>query len=197
MNMRQRAADLLKSNRNVITAGWVIYAAVAGWMVLSNSAFWLYAAGLTVIYAISALGLDWIQGRAGQVSIGSAGFMAVGAFVAAVAVEKGVPSIPALILAAVAGGLTGLLVGLPALRLRGLYLALATLALQFITSALGNQYETASGNVAGIPVLNTNIGPISLTAGRSFFGSLLTTAAYEASIASSTSSSGIAPPIRR
>src|ERR1700683_1056855 len=141
MTIRQRASAALKSDRNVIVAGWTLYVAFSGLLLLENSAFWLYVAGLTVIYAISALGLDWIQGRAGQVSIGSAGFMAVGAFVAAVAVGDGVPSLLALVLAGIAGGLVGVLVGLPALRLRGLYLALATLALQFISSALGNEYE--------------------------------------------------------
>jgi branched-chain amino acid transport system permease protein len=154
-------------------AGWLLFVVVVAYLLLSNSTFWIYVAGLTVIFAISALGLDWIQGRAGQVSIGSAAFMAVGAFVAAVAVEKGVPAIAALVLAALAGGVTGVLVGLPALRLRGLYLALATLALQFITMALGTEYETASGQIAGIPDLNTTIGPISLTAGRSFFVALV------------------------
>jgi branched-chain amino acid transport system permease protein len=153
--------------------GWLLFVVVAAYLLLSNSTFWIYVAGLTIIFAISALGLDWIQGRAGQVSIGSAGFMAVGAFVAAVAVEKGVPALAALVLAALAGGFTGVLVGLPALRLRGLYLALATLALQFITMALGTEYETASGQIAGVPALNTTIGPISLTAGRSFFVALV------------------------
>jgi ABC-type branched-subunit amino acid transport system ATPase component/ABC-type branched-subunit amino acid transport system permease subunit len=173
MTIRQRASAVLKSDRNVIVAGWVLYAAFSGLLLLLNSSFWLYVAGLTVIYAISALGLDWIQGRAGQVSIGSAGFMAVGAFVAAVAVGDGVPSLLALVLAGIAGGLVGVLVGLPALRLRGLYLALATLALQFISSALGNEYEITSGNIAGVPVLNTNVGPISLSAGPSFFIALI------------------------
>ncbi len=113
MTIRQRASATLKSDRNVIVAGWTLYAAFSGLLLLFNSAFWLYVAGLTVIYAISALGLDWIQGRAGQVSIGSAGFMAVGAFVAAVAVGDGVPSLLALVLAGIAGGLVGVLVGLP------------------------------------------------------------------------------------
>jgi branched-chain amino acid transport system permease protein len=173
MTIRQRASAALKSDRNVIVAGWTLYVAFSGILLLLNSAFWLYVAGLTVIYAISALGLDWIQGRAGQVSIGSAGFMAVGAFVAAVAVGDGVPSLLALVLAGIAGGLVGVLVGLPALRLRGLYLALATLALQFISSALGNEYEIKSGDIAGVPVLNTNVGPISLSAGPSFFIALI------------------------
>src|ERR1700683_149124 len=87
-------------------AGWLLFVVVAAYLLLSNSTFWIYVAGLTIIFAISALGLDWIQGRAGQVSIGSAGFMAVGAFVAAVAVEKGVPALAALVLAALAGGVT-------------------------------------------------------------------------------------------
>jgi branched-chain amino acid transport system permease protein len=173
VDVRPALAAYFKSDRYIAVTGWVVFIAAVGFLLLSNSTFWIYTAGLTVIFAISALGLDWIQGRAGQVSIGSAAFMAVGAFVAAVAVSKGVPSILALVLAAFAGGLTGVLVGLPALRLRGLYLALATLALQFIVNALGNEYETASGQLAGVPVPTTTVGPINLVAGRSFFAALV------------------------
>jgi branched-chain amino acid transport system permease protein len=173
MRIRSGLATFLKSDRNIAITGWVVFLAVDLLLLLDNSPFWLYVAGLTTIYAISALGLDWIQGRAGQVSIGSAGFMAVGAFVAAVSLNDGVPVIGALALAGVAGAVTGILVGLPALRLRGLYLALATLSLQFITMALGTEYETASGQIAGVPTGPVTLGPIALTSSTSFFIALI------------------------
>jgi ABC-type branched-subunit amino acid transport system ATPase component/ABC-type branched-subunit amino acid transport system permease subunit len=173
--MRNLSVTILKSDFCLSVIGWLVLGGSVLALYASGDTFWIYVAGLTVIYAISALGLDWIQGRAGQVSIGSAAFMAIGAFVCAVAYSKNVPVLLAIVLAALAGALVGLLVGLPALRLKGLYLALATLALQFITNALGNVYETSSGQIAGVAVGPTTIGPISMLAGvgSSFFIALV------------------------
>ena len=163
--MRARSAAILRSDTFISTLGWLLLGAIVGALLLSGLTFWIYVAGLTIIYAISALGLDWIQGRAGQVSIGSAAFMAIGAYAGGVAYTKGVPSILALVIAGFAGAAVGLLVGLPALRLRGLYLALATLSLQFITTALGSAYETSSGQIAGVAVGPPTVGSITLLAG--------------------------------
>jgi branched-chain amino acid transport system permease protein len=146
--------------------GWAIPVAIVVGLVAGGSPFALYIAGLVMIYAISALGLDWIQGRAGQVSIGSAAFMAIGAYVAATAAGFGLPYIVVLPLAGLAGAAAGFLVGLPALRLRGLYLALSTLALQFITYAFALQYETMAGKSAGFFVPPATIGPFQLQQGR-------------------------------
>ena len=164
MQLRSFFGAYLKSDRHLAVSGWLLLVVIALLLLASGSSFWIYVAGLTVIYAISALGLDWIQGRAGQVSIGSAAFMAIGAFTGAVAFTKGVPWIPALVVAAAAGAVVGLLIGLPALRLRGLYLALATLALQFITSSLGSAYESASGQIAGVAAGPVTLGPLTLDA---------------------------------
>lgn len=174
MQLRSFFVAYLKSDRRIAVSGWLLLVLVAVLLLINGSSFWIYVAGLTVIYAISALGLDWIQGRAGQVSIGSAAFMAIGAFVGGVAYAKGVPSIPALLLAGVAGAIVGLVVGIPALRLRGLYLALATLALQFISVAVGSWYESASGQIAGVAVGMVTVGPWTLDAiTPSFFIALM------------------------
>lgn len=153
--------------------GWALLGIVCIYLLVGQSTFQMYVAGLAIIYAISALGLDWIQGRAGQVSIGSAAFMAVGAFTAATAAQHHIPLPISLVLAGLAGSAVGLVVGLPAIRLRGLYLALATLALQFIVSALGSRYETWSGQSAGFSVPGASIGPVQLTHGTSFLVFLL------------------------
>jgi branched-chain amino acid transport system permease protein len=86
-----------------------------------------------LILALAALGLNILTGYAGQLSLGTAAFMAVGAFAAYNFVLR-VPGIPVLL--AFAGGgvvsaLVGILFGLPSLRIRGFYLAVATLAAQF------------------------------------------------------------------
>ncbi len=86
-----------------------------------------------LILSLAALGLNILTGYAGQLSLGTAAFMAVGAF-AAYNFMLRIPGIP--ILLAFAGGgvvaaLVGVLFGLPSLRIRGFYLAVATLAAQF------------------------------------------------------------------
>jgi branched-chain amino acid transport system permease protein len=86
-----------------------------------------------LIFSLAALGLNILMGYAGQVSLGSAAFMAVGAFASYNFVLR-VPGIP-LLVAFVLGGLcaaaVGILFGLPSLRIRGFYLAASTLATQF------------------------------------------------------------------
>jgi branched-chain amino acid transport system permease protein len=87
----------------------------------------------TLILALAALGLNILTGYAGQLSLGAAAFMAVGAF-AAYNFMLRVPGIP-LLLAFAGGGViaaaVGMVFGLPSLRIRGFYLAVATLAAQF------------------------------------------------------------------
>jgi branched-chain amino acid transport system permease protein len=116
-------------------------------------------AGLIAIYAISALGLDWLMGRVGQVSVGNPAFMALGAYTTALVAPRSYAPFPVpLIAAGVVGGVVGLIIGLPALRFRGLYLALATLALFFIVGTLLEQYDTYTGNYDGRAVPPLKIG---------------------------------------
>jgi branched-chain amino acid transport system permease protein len=86
-----------------------------------------------LIFALAALGLNILTGYAGQLSLGSAAFMAVGAYAAynfQVRVE-GIPVLLSFILAGVTAAGVGILFGLPSLRIKGFYLAVATLAAQF------------------------------------------------------------------
>lgn len=76
----------------------------------------------------TVLGLTLLTGNCGQISLGHTAFMAVGAFVGAILLNKGVPLILTLFLSGLAGGVVGLIFGLPALRIKGFYLAFATLA---------------------------------------------------------------------
>jgi len=86
-----------------------------------------------LIFSLAALGLNILMGYAGQVSLGSAAFMAVGAFGAYNFVLR-IPGIPLLVAFALGGfcaAIVGIVFGLPSLRIRGFYLAAATLATQF------------------------------------------------------------------
>jgi len=84
------------------------------------------------IFALAAIGLNILTGYAGQISLGTAAFMAIGAYLSATFIEHLPFPLPTL-LAGIAAALVGLVVGLPSLRLKGLYLAMATLAFQLVT----------------------------------------------------------------
>lgn len=86
-----------------------------------------------LIFSLAAIGLNILTGYAGQLSLGSAAFMAVGAFASYNFVLRipGMPVLVAFILGGVAAALVGIAFGLPSLRIRGFYLAAATLATQF------------------------------------------------------------------
>ncbi len=107
-----------------------------------------------LIYAIAALGLNILVGYAGQVSLGTGGFMAVGAY-ATYKLTTAFPDVSILIHVIVSGlitALVGMLFGLPSLRIKGFYLAVATLAAQFFLIWLFNKVPwfynySASGQI--------------------------------------------------
>lgn len=85
-----------------------------------------------LIFSLATLGLNILTGYAGQLSLGSAAFMAVGAFGAYnFILRMDMPAIPAFLLGGLCAALVGVLFGLPSLRIKGFYLAVATLAAQF------------------------------------------------------------------
>jgi len=120
------------------------------------SAFWqlnLIFAGLNIILAAS---LNLINGYTGQFSLGHAGFMAIGAYVGVILTTNfHLPFIAALVAGAAAAGLLGALIGLPTLRLRGDYLAIATLGLGEIVRIviINVPYVGGAAGFKGIPHL--------------------------------------------
>jgi len=108
-----------------------------------------------LIYAIAAIGLNILVGYCGQVSLGTGGFMAVGAY-AIYKLMTAFPEVSILIHVLLAGGITagvGVLFGLPSLRIKGFYLAVATLAAQFFLVWLFNKVPwfynySASGQIS-------------------------------------------------
>ncbi len=108
-----------------------------------------------LIYAIAAIGLNILVGYCGQVSLGTGGFMAVGAY-ACYKLMTAFPDVSILIHVLLAGGITaavGVLFGLPSLRIKGFYLAVATLAAQFFLVWLFNKVPwfynySASGQIS-------------------------------------------------
>ena len=107
-----------------------------------------------LIFAIAAIGLNILTGYCGQVSLGSGGFMAVGAY-ACYKLMTGFPDLNIILCIILSGGITalvGIMFGLPSLRIKGFYLAVATLAAQFFLIWLFNKVPwfynySASGQI--------------------------------------------------
>ena len=109
------------------------------------------------IYGIVGLGLGLLSGFTGLISLGHAAFLAVGAYTEAVLAAHGWPLPLSLALAALVAGATGVVVGLPALRVRGMYLAIATMAFGFIAEEVLARWEPVTGGNSGI-----QLGPASV-----------------------------------
>ncbi len=123
------------------------------------SPFVLDLANQVALAIIGAVALMLLTGYAGQVSLGHAGLMAAGAFTAGVLFkELNAPFWVTLPISAVVGATIGIIFGLPSLRLRGLYLAVSTLALHFIVIYAGGEYETKRGFSTGVVIDPPRIG---------------------------------------
>ncbi|MDS1029848.1 branched-chain amino acid ABC transporter permease [Bacillota bacterium LX-D] len=115
----------------------------------------LFLMGINIIAAVS---LNLIVGFTGQLALGHAGFMAIGAYVSAVMTLKlGQPFIVAVLAGALVSGIIGIIIGLPTLRLKGDYLAIATLGFgEIIRGLLVNiEYVGGAAGLNGIPQLTT------------------------------------------
>jgi len=113
----------------------------------------VFVAAVCGVSVIGALGLNVLTGYTGQISLGTAGFMGIGAYTAAIlAAKAGFPFWAALPLAGVLAALAGLIVGVPALRLKGLYLVITTLAFQFIIEHVIYHWESLTQSDKGIKV---------------------------------------------
>jgi branched-chain amino acid transport system permease protein len=148
---------------------------------LAAGAVWAYAGSAYVnligqscaIFAVAAVGQSLLLGRAGQVALSGAAFMAIGSFTTGIMAMTSVDAFPIpLLVAAAVGFVVGLVAGLPGLRFRGLYLLLSSLALQFIVYSAVQRYQS-SRHPAGLVVPFLELGPLDLSTGRPLFLTLL------------------------
>ena len=120
------------------------------------------------IYTIALIGLNVLTGYTGQISLGHGAFMAVGGYTSAILMaDHGVKDIWTIPIAALVAGAAGLVFGVPALRLSGLYLALATFAIAVATPAVIKRFEGFTGggsgiNLFGSPELTGSIAPVTV-----------------------------------
>ncbi len=122
------------------------------------SNYWLGVINLIGITLIAAIGLNILVGYCGQLSIGHAGFIAVGAYTTAILTNRlEMPFLVGLICAGIISGLIGIVFGLPSVRVKGFYLAITTIAAQFIIIWVINHWGY-TGGFLGIKVPYASIG---------------------------------------
>ena len=117
------------------------------------STFYLRIAALVFIFSIAVLGLNLLMGFAGQVSLGHAGFFGIGAYAVAIGpTHLGIPSWVSLIAGVTIAGALAFLVGRPILRLKGHYLAVATLGMGLLIAMVFTNEARWTGGPDGMPV---------------------------------------------
>lgn len=126
-----------------------------------------------LIMLVAALALQVLIGRVGLISIGSAGFYALGAGLAGVfGIQLGLPFELVLVLNVISGAIVGAIVGLPSLKLKGLYAVLSTLAFHFIAIFLFMKYEGAFFSSTGVLYPKASIAGIALNSDVAWYAFL-------------------------
>lgn len=134
------------------------------------SRYLIYLANLSGIAIIGALGINLLTGYTGQVSLGHAAFLAIGAYTAAILSSRfGIPFWILLPLSGISAAISGLLIGIPSLRLRGLYLVITTLAFQFIVEHVIYRWESLTYGDNGIALATPELAGLMLDSDRRFY----------------------------
>ena len=156
------------SRSQINTAGFAVLAVVLLALPFTLSSYHTFQATMVIVYAIALLGLNLLIGYNGQISLGHGAFFAIGAYTTAILVTKvGMPYWATIPIAGVLCLVVGFLFGLPALRLEGLYLALATFAIAVSMPAVIKRFEGFTGggsgiNLFGLPDLTASLTPVTV-----------------------------------
>jgi branched-chain amino acid transport system permease protein len=121
------------------------------------------------IYSIVGLGLMLLVGFTGQISLGHAAFLAIGAYTEGLLQAKGVPFFISLPCAALFSAAIGWVLGLPALRLKGIYLAIATIAFNVIIEEVITRWEGLTGGNSGLHLKPVELFGMKVDGDQSFY----------------------------
>lgn len=134
------------------------------------NAYFLYVANMIGFAIIGAIGLNLLTGFTGQISLGHSAFLGVGAYTSAILITRlGLSFWVSLPLAGLVSALAGLIIGLPSLRVKGLYLCIATLASQFIFEFIFVHWESMTKGITGIHIPPPRIGSFQFTTEKDFY----------------------------
>jgi branched-chain amino acid transport system permease protein len=134
------------------------------------NAYMLYVANMIGFAIIGAIGLNLLTGFTGQISLGHAAFLGVGAYTSAILVTRlGFSFWLSLPCAGLVSALAGMFIGIPSLRVKGLYLCIATLAAQFIFEFIFVHWESVTKGITGIHIPPPTIGNFTFETEKDFY----------------------------
>ena len=133
-------------------------------------AYMLYIANMIGFAVIGAVGLNLLTGFTGQISLGHAAFIGVGAYTSAILVTRlGFSFWLSIPFAGLVAALAGMIIGIPSLRVKGLYLCIATLAAQFIFEFIFIHWESMTKGITGINIPSPRIGSLEFITEKEFY----------------------------
>ncbi len=143
-----------------------------------GSGYFVYVLNITGIFALVAIGLTMLTGFSGQISLGHAGFFAIGAYASALLAQRlGLPFWIAIPAAGVFVTAIGALIALPALRLKNLYLAIATLGFGIVTQKMIFEWRSLTGGGGGLQVAMPTVAGVPFGDGARMTGVIAMTLA--------------------
>lgn len=156
---------------NPVTWFWIaVLIAVLVSIPLLSSAFLVSLLTRVFVAAIAAIGLNLLTGSTGQISLGQAGFLACGCYTTALLVaDYGWPPALALPMSGIVSAVFSLVVGIPSLRLKGLYLAITTMAFSFVITQVINNAEAFTHGPYGVRIQNSNFLGLNLANANVFY----------------------------
>lgn len=164
--MREMAGSLWRYRRRagtgMATAAAIVVAVVLPQMLNGYS---LYVVTEVAVYAVACLGLTVVIGWSGQVAMAQAAFFGIGAYGTNYLFTHHVPWLVALVLIALLSGGIGAIIGFPVTRLRGFYLAIATLAFADLADQVFNSATTVTGGANGVDVTPFQLGSLAANTG--------------------------------
>ncbi len=145
-------------------SAWIIASIILLLLPLFLGKYTIFLLSMLAIYALVSLGLNLLMGYTGQIAAGHAGFLALGAYFTAIIGESltWLPCPVILLLAGIFTGIIGFLLGIPILRLKGFYIAMATLAFGVVVSEVILQWSSLTNGDNGLNV------PVATIAGFAF-----------------------------
>jgi branched-chain amino acid transport system permease protein len=146
-------------------------------MLMSN--FYVHLLNTVLLAVIAVVGLNLLTGYCGQISLGHAAFLAIGAFTTVILTRMEVPFVVVIPAAGMVGAALGLAVGLPSLRFRGIYLAISTLAMHYAVVYVVTTYQSSIGSSAsgGVYLTDPSFFGYELSDDRAWYYFLLVAAA--------------------
>src|SRR5215217_317954 len=168
------ANEVLRRPYQKVLVAFILLVALAA--PFGSSTYFVHLLNLCLLACIGALGLMILTGFCGQISLGHAAFLAIGAYTTVIlTVHAKMPFVVVVPAAAITGAIVGLIVGLPSLRFRGVYLAISTLAMHYAIVFVCTSYQAKFGAsaTAGITIADPSIGPFHLHGERPWFYFLL------------------------